>query len=245
MITATDLLPYLPVSLEMITEILTESAKESVAITDSFLKNIRHFIFELPPSAQRDESSLRVTQCVQCDATIHIGHDTILCQKCTNTFTEALRKEAESNGWPALAVYEHEICYLAASCTSPVSTEKLASRSRLTVRRMRQKLTAMKSAGFLSDMDGKYIFPPLRYPRESYRRNAQFIRTLPASLTEDVEARVVHILVAVGVLFLLMIIMAICAIPFPLILLIFLISAPIMALTIWMHRSKIDAKEIE
>ena len=245
MIAPAHLLPYLPVSLELIAEILHEAATESGAITSERIDGILYFKFHTQQKGLTDETSLRVTHCVSCDQDVLIGKGAILCETCTRELETVLEAEAQKSGWPAQAIYEHDICYLAAQIKSPLSAEKLASRSRFTVRRMRRKLTLMKEAGFITENGNQYRFPAAKYPRERYQQNIQFIRTLPASITEDIEVRVVHILIALGIQFLLMFGLAIWAIPFPLLISGFLISAPVTALVIWKRRSKIDSKEVE
>jgi hypothetical protein len=243
-ITPAELLPFLPVSLGMIIDILNEAAAESEAITAETVGGLRRYVFV---SAQPGGATLNDAHCVACDS----DSSQLLCEVCSKTLNAALEAEAETNGWPAQAVYEHELAYLAARIGAPVSAEKLASVSRFTLRRMRQKLELMQQvlavrkerapeSGVLS-----YVFPTAPYPREAYLQNMKLIRSLPASITEDVEARVVHILTALGILFLLLLGMAFCHFPFPLLLVAFLITSPILAVLIWKRRSKLDSMEVE
>lgn len=246
LVSPSALLPYLPLSLEVIIDILNEAATESDRISTVDLNGITCFKFAIQPSGKPYNGLLRVTQCINCDQDIlDIREGDILCDTCSRELHAALLQEAQTNGWPAQAVYEHEISYLAARTPSPVSAEQLASRSRFTVRRMRRKLEVMAESRFISKQNDSYTFPEAGYPREPYLRNVKFIRNQPASLTEDIEVRIIHILVALGALFFMMLGLAFCAFPFPLLLLAFLIIAPLMGLLIWKHRSKIDAKEIE
>lgn len=242
--TPADVLPFLPVSLEMIIDILNGVAAESEAITAETVEGLRRYVFS---SAQPGRASLNDTHCAACDN----DSDDLLCTECYQALTAALQAEAETNGWPAQAVYEHEITYLAARTASPVPAEKLASASRFTLRRMRRKLEQMQQllavrkerdpeTGVLS-----YRFPSAPYPREQYLQNMKLIRSLPASITEDVEARVVHILTALGILFLVLLGMAFWGFPFPLLFVAFLIASPILAVMIWKRRSKIDSMEVE
>ncbi len=243
-ITPAELLPFLPVSLGMIIDILNEAAAESEAITAETVDGLRRYAFI---STQPVNANLTDSRCVACD---HDSRD-LLCEACTETLGTALKKEAETNGWPAQAVYEHEVAYLAARTASPVSAEKLASTSHFTLRRMRQKLELMQQVlAVRKERDPetgvlRYHFPSAPYPRESYLQNMNLIRSLPASITEDVEARVVHILTALGILFLILLGLAFCHFPFPLLFMAFLIASPILAVVLWKRRSKLDSMEVE
>jgi hypothetical protein len=242
-----ELLPYLPVSIELITHILDEVCDESTAIFPESIDGIKCYTFKAAQSKTTDNSSLRVTHCLCCDDDVQIGIDDILCGECLKAVENALIAEAQKNGWPAVAAYEHEICYLAASMSSPVSAEKLASRSRLTVRRMRKKLELMAQSGSIRKEPemGGYAFPPVPYPRDRYLKNSQIIRALPATITAEVEVRVVHILTGLGLQFIALLALAFWGFPFPFLLMLFFMTAPILAAVIWKHRSKLDSMEIE
>ena len=243
-ITPAELLPYLPVSLGVITDILNDAAAESEAITPETVEGLRRYLFR---SAKPAAAPLNDTHCVSCDN----DSTDLLCTECSGKLNTALRAEAETNGWPAQAIYEHEICYLAARTASPVSAEKLASASRFTLRRMRRKLDQMQQGlSVRKERDTEtglpsYVFPAAPYPREHYLQNMQLIRSLPASITEEIEVRVVHILVSLGILFFVLLTLAFWGFPFPFLLMAFLISAPILAVVIWKRRSKLDSMEIE
>jgi len=244
-----ELLPYLPVSIELIVDVLNEAAEESEAITAQTNEGLKRYEFKPAQPEGEGPAKLAVSQCVVCDKDVSARNHVLLCDDCDNDLKTALITEAETNGWPAQAIYEHEICYLATQVTSPVSAEKLASSSRFTLRRMRKKLELMQEASAVReerDANGLrlYTFAPTTYPRERYVQNIQWIRSLPASITEEVETRVVHIFIALGILFLLLLFLAFWGFPFPLLFMVFLITSPILAVIIWKHRSKLDSMEI-
>ncbi len=251
MIAPAELLPYLPLSLEMIVDHLNDAAAESEAIVPETVNGLRRYTFRSAQLSASAPSTLTGSRCVTCDQDVRSGSGELFCEGCAPKLEAALRAEAETTGWPAQAVYEHEIFYLAARTASPVSAEKLASASRLTLRRMRKKLERMEQGlsvrkecasetGLLS-----YVFPSTPYPREQYLKNMKLIRSLPASVTEEVEVRVVHILTALGILFLVLLGLAFWGFPFPLLLMVFLIVSPILGVVIWKHRSKLDTLEVE
>lgn len=247
-ITPAELLPILPVSIEMVTDILNDAAAESAGITAKTVDGIRHYTFDEAVSSDGRTPGLPGTQCICCDQQERESGN-VFCTDCKTELEQALTKEAAANAWPAQAVYEHEICYLAARMSSPVSAEQLAGASRLTLRRMRKKLEQMQQAlavrqeqsdnGVLS-----YAFPDAPYPRENFLRNIRLIRTFPSSVTEDVEARLVHIFTAIGILFIALLALAFWGFPFPFLMLIFIIAAPVIGIVIWKRRLKHDTMEV-
>ena len=246
-ITPAELLPWLPVSIEMITDVLNEASAESAAITTETIDGIRHYTFDQAVSSQK--SGADPAQCLSCGENFQ-SDKSALCDLCQQTLLNALKKEAEVNAWPAQAVYQHEICYLAARMTPPISAEQLAGASRLTLRRMRKKLEQMQGALAVRQQRNSetgvltYAFPRMDYPRVAYLQNIRLIRTFPASITEDVEVRLAHVFTAIGLLFIGLLLLALWAIPFPLLILLFLITAPILALVIWKRRLKQDTMEV-
>jgi len=249
-ITPAEILPYLPVSIEMVIDILNDAAAESKGIEAETLEGLRRYSFDITPGSASQPQGMRGTRCVNCDLEER-QEGNPLCTQCAKELEKELRREAETNAWPAKAVYEHEICYLAARMSSPVSAEQLASGSRLTLRRMRRKLEEMQQtlavreernpeSGVLS-----YVFPAAPYPRDRFLANLRLIRTFPSSLAEDIEVRTVHILTALGILFIALLGLAFWGIPFPLLLIVFLITAPVLALVIWKRKLKYDTMEVQ
>ena len=242
-----ELLRYLPVSIECIIDVLNDAGAESASITAETENGIRRYRY-LPDA---NAAALQpTTSCAVCDAHMPHAHDNLLCTNCFDTVQNALRAEAESNGWPAQAVYQHEICYLASRAHKAISAEKLASSSRYTLRRMRKFLSEMKGTLAVSEHRNSetgallYTFAPITYPREHYQYNIQWIRSLPATVAAEVETRVIHILIALGSLFLILLLLAFLHMPYPLLFIAFLFAAPILAIGIWNHRSRIDSMEI-
>ena len=188
---------------------------------------------------------LAVSNCVGCSAELDWNGE-ILCGPCADGFRRELSALAETTGWPAQAVYEHEILYLAARKNSPVAAETLAGASRYTLRSMKKKLACMAEGRFLKMEQGdkpgtlRYGFPSLVYPQNLYRKNQAVIRAYPAAVTEDLEQRIVRILFVLGCIFIAMLALAFWGIPFPLLVPAFLVVAPITAFIIWQHKDKIE-----
>ena len=236
-------MPYLPVSLEMLCEVLNamvDDAAVSVAPSDGVVE----YLFSAYVDQPAGRGMLAVSNCVGCSAELDMEGE-ILCRACTESFRQELTALAEKTGWPAQAVYEHEILYLAARKNESMAAETLAGASRYTLRSMKKKLAMLKVGRFLKiepgDKSGtvRYGFPSLVYPQNLFRKNQAVIRSYPASVMEDIEQRIVRILFVLGSIFIVMLALAFWGIPFPLLVPAFLVVAPITAITIWRHKSHV------
>jgi hypothetical protein len=237
------LLPYLPVSLGLVKECL-EAMSDDAAVSSTIRDEITVYDFAAYADAEKTGGVLAVEGCVACDkAVTGAGGDT-LCGTCRERVDRDLKKLAERTGWPAQAVYEHEILYHAAAGDGPVFAESLASASRYTLRRMQQKLERLTIEGYIRQEPDtsrgimRYRFPELDYPGTLYRRNMESIRRHPASVMEEVQIKVVRILITLGFMFLAMLLLAFWGFPFPLLLLLLLVAGPAASLFIWFKRDK-------
>ena len=243
-IAPSHLLPYLPISLEMVCEALNAMA-DGVAVQVETDHDLREYVFTAYTDRTPERPSLLSSNCVACNAEFD-GTEGLLCTSCNTDFRKELTILSEKTGWPAQAVYEHEILYLAAQQTGPIHAEMLAGSSRYTLRRMRKKLELMAASHFLrkepNDSPGvvTYIFPELTYPRSAYRENRDCIRSYPASLMEDLELKVVRIFFVLGLLFVAMLILAFLHFPFPLLLVCFAVIAPVITVWIWRRKEQIE-----
>jgi hypothetical protein len=237
------LLPYLPVSLGIVKSCLDDMA-DGTAVSSEVRDNIVEYEFAAYRDKPDQGGALQVATCIACDKDPPGPGDGVLCTACTNVLKKELNRLAERTGWPAQAVYEHEILFHAAEHDDPVHAETLAGKSRYTLRNMRRKLDKLTLGHFgrqeLDQEAGvtKYSFPPLEYPRALYRRNMRIIRSYPASVMEEVQIKITRILLVLGLILLVMLGMAFWGIPFPMLVLLFLIVAPIVAIVIWRHKTE-------
>lgn len=237
------IISYLPVSLAMACDGLSGMV-DGAAVSAESNDGIQEYLFSEYTDKPSGGSELCVSTCVSCsDAMDSVG---VLCAACTGDLRNELAGLAEKTGWPAQAVYEHEILYLAAKENGPVSAETLAGSSNYTLRSMKRKLAVLAESHFIKTEPGsragtvRYVFPSLTYPQNRYRENQRVIRSYPASLMEDVELRMVRVLVALGCIFLGMLVLAFWGFPFVLLVPAFLVVAPITALFIWRRKNKIE-----
>jgi hypothetical protein len=241
-IAANDLMPYLPVSLAVIQSCLDDMVDQSAVLSDA-TQHVTEYQFVAYAETPPKKGPLRLPTCVACDCDLPAKGATF-CPACFKQLKAELTKLADANGWPAEAVYEHEILYLAASREGLVHAEELAGRSRLTLRNMRKKLDTMSAAGHLQKVfDEKtgtvaYSFPAVAYPKANFRDNMAVIRSYPASAMEEVQIRLAQILFALGFEVLLVFAAAfLLRFPFPILMILLLVAAPITAILIWRHRT--------
>jgi hypothetical protein len=246
-LTANHLMPYLPVSLGLIQSCLENLVAENSAVLSDATKHVVEYEFAAYKDAEEQPGMLPTRMCLACGLDLRRTKERRpFCQGCFTEFKTELTRMADVNGWPARAVYEHEILHMAAQFAGPVPAEDLAGRSRYTLRNMRGKLDTMSLEGHLEkefDEDRQivvYRFPKLEYPKPNYRDNMDIIRTYPASAMEEVQMRLAQILFALGIEVLVLFVLAFLRFPFFLLVLAFLVAAPATAWLIWRHRSPVD-----
>jgi len=246
-ITVNHLAPYLPLSLELLKSCLNDMV-DGHSVISSEADPFPTYEFSACLDKPCEEGPLRFDTCLSCDNDLSAPEEHPLCSDCFQALEKELNRLAETMGWPAKAVYEHEILYLAAQQKSPHYASQLAGRSRYTLKRMKQKLKAMTLDHYVcQELDKKaaaivYHFPEITYPKESYRNNMAVIRRYPASVTEDMEIKITRITLSLAALLLIGFILAFLRIPLPVLIIGFVIMSPIVALKIWRHREQLPEK---
>lgn len=243
-ITVNHLAPYLPLSLGLLKSCLDDMVDGHSVIsgeTDPFPA----YEFAACLDKPCEEGPLRFDTCLSCDKDLPAPKEDLFCLDCFQALEKELNRLAETMGWPAKAVYEHEILYLAAQQKAPHYASQLAGRSRYTLKRMNQKLKAMTMDHYVcQELDKKaativYHFPEITYPKKSYRKNMAVILRYPASATEDMEIKITRITLSLSTLLLIGFVLAFLRIPLPALIIGFVIVSPIVAFKIWRHREKL------
>jgi hypothetical protein len=241
-----DLAPYLPMSLELLKECLDDMTDNSSVFKEEDEDNPNMPVYFFAACENSDKKGAIVCDsCASCSNEKLAGKKHILCEACAKLLKKELNKLADKNAWPAQAVYEHEILYLAANGKAPHYCAKLAGKSNLTVRNMRRKLDKMCVEGFVTQkMDEskgliEYIFPKIDYPKNFYSENMNIIRSYPASVMEEVEIKLIRILFSISLLGILLFLGSFFfRLPFPIVIVLLLIISPAIAIFIWRKRSK-------
>ncbi|HUT25160.1 MAG TPA: hypothetical protein VM492_12515 [Sumerlaeia bacterium] len=198
-ITPNDLVPYLPVSLELIEQHLDEMVDGSVVVshTDEGVKT-----YEFPELLDAGPRSMERGTCIHCGAEASSEEAMCLCYACHNDLGQELMRLAESTAWPADAVWEHELLFITSTARGPIRIADVAGRSRLTLSQVKQRLRELATRGYaravIDEEHGvlTYEFPPITYRRAAYRRHDAFIRLHPSSLKDEWEVRIVKSLLA-------------------------------------------------
>ena len=237
-----DLIPYLPLSWGMIDSTLRSMVDEK-AVTCEKKAGFTVYKFTAIKGKNSVSGKVALNSCVGCDKDLKDRSNEMICEECREMITKELKKLAKQTAWPAEAVYEHEIIYLASKLGTPISPAILAGHSRYTLRNMRLKLQVLQQKGALQLQEDiqkeaeNVLFPDVDYPRNMYKRNLHVICSFPASLQEEVEMRLVKIVYTLAILGIIVFAGAILlGLPFPVMITSFAILAPITALYIWRHK---------
>jgi len=244
-LTPNHLMPYLPASLALLKACLDDMV-DGTAVLSSRRDGVAFYEFPSYKDCKAASGALRLETCVACDKEGVSVNSAVLCAPCFDRLQKELARLAERTGWPAQAVYEHEILFLAARQKNPVHPEALAGRSRYTLRSMRNKLKTLTLGGFVQEQLEEnagmiaYHFPEIEYPSDYYRANRAIVSTYPDSVTEEVQVKLQRILFALGFFLLGLLVLGFLHVSFPLLVLLFVIGAPIVSFTIWRRRSPVD-----
>ena len=247
-LTANHLIPYLPVSLGVIQSCLDDLVSKDTTVQSDATGPVTEYEFAAcKKDAAKETGMLPIRMCLACGLDLRRTKERRpFCQGCFVEFKGALARLADANGWPAQAIYEHEILHLAAQLAGPVTARDLAARSRYSLRAVRGKLDAMSAGGHIEkDFDETrqtevYSFPKIEYPESNYRDNMDIVRTYPAAAMEEARLRLFRVLCALGLEVVIFITLASLHLPFLLLIVLFLIAAPVTAIVIWRHERPLD-----
>ena len=205
-ITVNHLVPYLPLSLSLIRSCL-DNMVDGHSVIPNEQDGFPIYEFTQTKETNGETREVRAQSCLSCTINPRSGEQ-MLCKECLDALEKELTRIAESTGWPAKAVYEHEILYIATQRNGPQNATDLAGYSRYTLKRMQKKLKAMALEQYLKlDLDKtaatiSYQFPKISYSKEAHQRNMGVIRRYPASVAGDMELKIIRIILYLaGMLF--------------------------------------------
>ena len=227
-----QLLPYLPLSLELIEQTLDELAS-SDRVEKQQTNGLTVYIFK--ESLNKTPHQFDPRQCVYSNEALEDNAFTAVAPSVRTTIEAELANLATNDVWPAQAVWQHELIYLAANLPEPVSTSSIAGHSRLSFKRAEAHLNALQLGGTLQlDTElNTWELAPLRYPRTVYSRHDSYIRQFPGAIKEEFEVRLTKSLALSLLILLLSLMLAVVArLPFPLVFFGGLICASIVFLKI-------------
>ncbi|WP_269523490.1 hypothetical protein [Coraliomargarita parva] len=210
-----QLLPFLPLSLTQVEGILEElSASDRVARQD--VDSLRAYVFE--DSLNKPPQHFAPQSCVYSNEPLEGPEFTAIRAEVRKTVENELSVMAEQEVWPAEAVWEHELVYLAQNLPSPVTTSEIAGHSRLPFKKVELRLEELNQKGALrfNPELNSWELPGLRYPKAAYDRHDRFIRQFPGAIREEFEVRLIKGLSASFAILLACLLLAVTAkLPFP------------------------------
>ncbi len=215
---AAQLLPYLPVSLGLI-EATLDQLSASDQVTKESNDGLTSYLFK--ESMDQAPHKFAPTLCIYSNEALDDHEFSVIAPEVRKQIEAELAELATTDAWPADAVWEHELIYLANNLTAPVTASKIAGHSRLSFKKVEQRLAALKARGIIQceRKQNNWELPPMRYPRPPYKRHDQFIRQFPGALQEETEVRLLKALGLSLLILLLCFALAVTArVPFPFVL---------------------------
>ena len=210
-----QLLPYLPLSLQLIEQTL-DALAESDRVQKETISGLIAYVFK--ESINKPQHKFAPRNCIYSNEPLDDFEYAVITRETREKIETELSHLAANDVWPSEAVWEHELIYLVQNLNDPTSTSEIAGHSRLPFKRVELRLNELKSRRMLrcNDALNAWECPPMRYPKPAYVRNADYIRRFPGAIREEVEIRLIRALSISLVILLLAFILAITAkFPFP------------------------------
>lgn len=213
-----QLLPYLPMSLQLIEttlDELTESARVAKKLDDGLVS------YEFNEHLDKAPTKFQPTKGIYSDDPLDEVEFTAISTEVRSTLQVELGILAEEHPWPGNAIWQHELLYLLQNLPAPVSLSAIAGHSRLPFKKVEEKMAELVELGAVQyNVKTKaYDLPPMSYPKKPYKRHDEFVRQFPGALKEETEMRLVKGLIYSLVIAVVCLGLAITAkIPFPIVL---------------------------
>ncbi len=195
-VTANEVLTYLPVSLEMVTEVMDGMVDRQVVFHGGIDGLNVYEFFEL--IGEKSDEPIGGKD-------IYTGEelndaDAIFSPETRKRLEAEIRDRAQVDAWPANAVWQHELLYVTAGVNGPVRLAEVAGHSRLTLGQVKNKLKYLAKAKYcvLEETGGQYSyrFPQIQYSAEAYHANDEAIRRYPSSRRDEFEVKIMKMLLA-------------------------------------------------
>jgi hypothetical protein len=213
-----QLLPYLPLSLSLIEHTLN-ALTESDRVEKQTINGLSAYIFKESLNKPQHKFAPRV--CVYSNDPLDDHEYAVISPEIRKKIEAELSLTATNDIWPAEAVWEHELIYLAQNLNAPTSTSEIAGHARLSFKKVEARLAELNTRGalrFNAELNA-WEEPPMRYPKPAYVRNDSYIRQFPGAIKEELEIRLIKSLTTALLVLLLCFALAVTArFPFPIVL---------------------------
>lgn len=247
-LTANHLLPHLPVSLEIADETL-QAMVDGQVVQSEEREGLRWYVF--PELLEAPARPIEPGLCAFSQVDFDPAPGELLAPAVMRQVEKELSERAEKEGWPAAAVWQHELLFITARANHPLPIAEIAGQSRFSFAQVKgflEQLAKQHAAEqVLDEANGQYQFrfPSLDYPVEAFQRNDRFIRRHPAALKEALEMRLVRFLSAMIALGVISLAGALAfRIPVPLVLLIAAIVSVVLAIRILSGKREVAPEQL-
>ncbi len=194
-----QLLPYLPMSLELI-----ESTLDEMLISDRIEKDhIDGLVcYTFLEYLDRPVTRFRPQHGVYSDDPLEKQSFAAVSEDVRYKLEGELGALAARDPWPSDANWQHELIYLIQNLPDPTVLSALSGHSRSPFRKVDERVKFLQKMGAIQfSLDTmSFSIPPLEYPKAAYRRQDAFIRQFPGARKEEDEVRLVKALVGVCVI---------------------------------------------
>jgi hypothetical protein len=185
-LTALQLMPYVPLSLELIKSGL-EHLLDSGGVFTTVHDQVVTYEFVAFQEVSSGSAGLQDSACVACGTDLAVGAKDVLCTGCTTALVEELSQLAGQAHWVEHAMLEHDMLHAAAQVQSPPSAVALARHARYPLPQIEEHLARLGLEGYVhQDVELRtglmtYTFPAISYPTAVYRQNIATLRALRAA----------------------------------------------------------------
>lgn len=243
-----DLIPYIPLSLTLVRRFLDEMVDGNLVISE---RKDGLLFYEFTELVGAPAKVFPKGICLYCGESVAEGQGNILAAQHQKPFQEELLKLAESEAWPAEAIWQHELIYITSNVEGPIRISDVAGRSRLTLSQVNRRLEILAKEGYArQNLDfekekASYEFPKVDYPAEAYFRNDRFIRQHPSSLKDEAEVKMAKTLIMLIAIVFIGLLAAIGGVPFPLIALGAIAGGAFTIFKVFMSKLRIEPEQID
>ncbi|MGB0370987.1 MAG: hypothetical protein ACPGN3_06510 [Opitutales bacterium] len=190
-----EIAAQLPLSLSMIIECLDVMAESPHVQRDEDSELLRYW---MPEFFDKAPEALDFDTCVYSERALEKGTQGIVHPAVIEELRPELEQLAEQNGWPSEALWQHELLFVTSHTERALAVAYIAGHTRLTLKQTEKFLKQLASMHIYSLSDEKgdgsyhYSAPNFTYESDVFKRNEAFIRSLPNSRKDELEARVLR-----------------------------------------------------
>ena len=143
-VTLNDLMPYLPVSLDILEQHMNEMIDETIVYSE---RRDGLLVYVFQELLDADPQPLLDGVCVYSGKEFSASAQQVISPETEWQMREELLAQANANAWPAEAVWQHEILFIASGARRHVGVAEIAGRSRLMFKQVKERLIDLAKRG--------------------------------------------------------------------------------------------------